>query len=354
MKCNLIKWFVIPFSLLCLWFCLSFWYILIFDQSLLVISYNHSANNFSTISHTRLLAGERLSGDFIAKDNNLGAVAMRFKSFQRIPYSQEDTLVFRLKEKGQKAWYYENKYQSGLTFDVPFLPFGFPIIDESKGKEYIFELESLKGNVKNGVVLSTRDPFLVSKYKENKSEVLSNPKELVSFVFKKFFNSFNTIDILYSSFIFTLPFLFYIFWVPLYKYCLDPLVALINRRPKKRSDGLTGYYLQFFLNYPLAILKYFFASFVVFVVFIDIIYLQTLNYLLYIVVVSIWIIILRKYQLKSKNSLFVGIFILFISPIALSINNNAMSEQAGAWAFMFLAGGLLMELLSNRDKKIHS
>jgi len=344
-----IKWGVIPFLLLCLWFALTFWYILIFDQSLLVISYNHSAKNFNNITHKRLLSEKKLTGEFIAQDDNLGTVSMRFMSFQRIPYDQEDILVFRLKEKGQKNWYYENNYRSGLIFDVPFLPFGFPIINNSKGKVYVFELESLKGNMRNGVVLSNRSPFLASKYKSDKSQLLAKPEELGRFILKKFINSFNTIDILYSSFVFALPFLFYILWSPFSKYCYGPLAVWVKKTSRKSSNFLSINSL----NYLALAVKYFFAVFLLIAVFVDILYLQTLDYLLYLVIVVLWIVILMKYHLGTRHSLVVGLFILCFSPFALIINNNAISEQSGAWAFMFLLGGLLMELLPSR-KKIYS
>lgn len=343
------KWFkkgIIPLLLLAVWFTLTFWYILIFDQSLLVISYNHSAENFDKSPHTRLLAGKKLTGEFVAQDDNLGTVAMRFLNFQRIPYDQEDILVFRLKEKGQKNWYYENTYRSGLIFDVPFLPFGFPIIKDSKNKLYDFELESLKGNMRNGVVLSTRSPFLASKYKSDKSELFADPEKLIQFIVKKFLNSFNTIDILYSSFVFSFPFLFYILWTPLSKYCVNPLLSWVEKKSRKRASI---FFLNDFIIFS-AVIKYFFVSCILAAVFIDILYLQTIDYLLYIVISVLWVVVLLKYQLSTKHSLFVGLFVLAFSPLALIWNNNAISEQAGAWAFIFLLNGLLIELLFKREK----
>lgn len=319
MKKKWVKFGLIPALLLGIWFILTFAYIVMFDQSVLVISYNHSADNFTSSTHNRLLKGQKLAGEFIAKEDNLGIVAMRFKSFQRIPFKDEDMLVFRLKEKGQKNWYYQNKYRSGLTFDVPFLPFGFPKIADSRGKTYIFELESLKGNSFNGVALSSRQPFLVSKYQMNKSELLHNPRQLVSFLITKFANSFYTIDITYSSTVFALLFLFYLFIL------IQPRILLPN------------------YTFPVLIIS---------LIIIDIVYLQVLNDLLYLFIVPLWLWVSVREKIDSKYAFGTGLFLLAFSPLFLQLNNTSAAETAGAWAFMFFVTGLIQAMWELRGAEV--
>lgn len=313
------KFGLIPAMLLGIWFVLTFAYIVMFDQSALVISYNHSADSFTSITHNRLLKGQKLAGEFIAKEDNLGIVAMRFKSFQRIPFKDEDMLVFRLKEKGQRDWYYQNEYRSGLTYDVPFLPFGFPVIHESKGKTYQFELESRKGNTYNGVALSTRQPFLVSKYQMDKSELLHNPRQLISFLITKFTNSFHTIDITYSSVIFALLFLFYLFIL------LQPRILLPH---------------------------YTFPVLIIFLLIIDIVYLQVLNDLLYLFIVPLWLWVAARTKMDSRYTFGAGLFLLVFSPVFLQLNNTSAAETAGAWAFMFFVTGLIQAMGELRSAKV--
>lgn len=319
LKRKWIRFGLIPALLLGLWFVLTFWYIIMFDQSVLVISYNHSADNFTSITHNRLLKGQKLAGEFVAKDNNLGIVALRFKSFQRIPYKDEDILVFRLKEKGARSWYYQNQYRSGLTFDVPFLPFGFPKIADSRGKTYIFELESLKGNSFNGVALSSRRPFLVSKYQMDKSELLHNPRQLVSFLITKFSNSFYTIDITYSSTVFALLFLFYLFIL------IHPRILLPN------------------YTFPILIIS---------LLIIDIVYLQVLNDLLYLFIVPLWLWVAARTKMDSQYTFGTGLFLLAFSPLFLQLNNTSAAETAGAWAFMFFVAGLIQAMGELRSAKV--
>ena len=99
-----------------LWLFLTFWYIIIFDQSVLVISYGHGKDSFAKFTNHKILRGELVSGQFVAIDDNLGIVALRFQSSQRVPYEQEDSLLFRLKEKGTSQWYYENTYRSTFSW----------------------------------------------------------------------------------------------------------------------------------------------------------------------------------------------------------------------------------------------
>lgn len=313
-----IKWGGIPLLLFGIWFLLTMWTIIIYDHSFLIISYDHSAGNFTKITHNQLLKGQALTGTFVAPEDNLGIVAMRFKSFQRIPYNEEDTLVFRIKEKGQKNWYYQNTYRSGLTYDVPFLPFGFPIISNSQGKTYQFELQSLHGNNINGVVLSTRQPFLVSKYKADKTTLLHDPHAMLTFIYKKITNSLQTIDISYSSFLFILPLIFYF---------------LLTTRTRK-----------FIPKYTLPLV-------IILLVLIDIFFYQILNDLLYMEVPILWLLTLRSYNFDSRYTFGTGLFFLIFAPIYLQLNIENTAEVAAAWAFMFFVAGLLQSVIALKYEK---
>lgn len=293
------------------WLVLTVWYIVIFDQSILVISYNYGKDTFTHFNTNKLLKGQSISGNFTAADDNLGIVSLRFKNFQRVPYTDEDMLLFQLKEKGTHEWYYENNYRSGFIYDLPFMPFGFPVIHNSKGKTYEFKLTSLKGNEKNGVALSDRNPVIATKYQADKATLLHNPQEFFVFAVKKFVNSFQTIDISFSSFIFSLPFLFYIVW---------------SSRLKK--------YLP----------KYTLAIFLLAIILIDILFLQILNDLLYLTIPIIWISLMIVYELDSSYSFKVGLFFLLFAPVFLQLNNVGVAVQASSFAFVFFFTAVLHAL----------
>lgn len=347
------RWILIPLVLLGVWFGLTLWYVANFDTSFLVISYNHPSTDFIKITHDKLMKGDKLIGQFKAVEDNLGIVALRFKSFQRVEYKDEDALVFRLKEKGSKEWYYQNKYRSGFIYDTPFLPFGFPLIHDSKGKIYIFELGSLKGNQNNGVALSERSPFFQSKYQENKAALFSDKENFIIFVVKKFVNSLQTVDVLYSSIVFLLPLLFYLYWAFSIKTSLvDSANVYLSKKLERFGRRFFGRrYGSVFAAVRLVKLS-FISITIIIGVLIDIIFLQVSNDLLYIVIPVLWSFSLHINKVDNKYSFYTGLFFLVLCPVYLYLDTTNIAESAGAWAFMFLLTGLLKEMVSTR--KIYS
>lgn len=348
-KTKLIKYFVILFFLFLIWFLGTFWAIIKYDQSVLIMSFSHNTNDFTQINHEKLMKGQKISGEFVAKDDNLGIVSLRFKSFQRVSYKQEDKLIFRLKEKGAKDWYYKNQYRSGFIYDMPFLPFGFPIIKDSFGKTYVFELESLNGNAVNGVALSSREPILASKYATDRNDILHNPAKLVSFAFKKYFNSFQTIDIAYSSLIFALPFLFYIYWIsPLRKKIIKPYLSSVEKKYTSFLRRRFGKHSKYFEKIYYIVSRNYYIIFLILFILIDVIFLQIYNDLLYIVVGVIWFVMMKINNIDSEKTFLIGLGILIFAPIYLQLNITNVAEKAGAWAFILFVVGLIQALYDLR------
>src|SRR5690606_26100435 len=88
------KWVVLPLLFLLAWFTATFIFSSQYNGSYTVISYNHDKTVFSHIPENRIRKGEKIIGQFEAQENNLGIVAIRFKQQQRIPWKQEDILIF--------------------------------------------------------------------------------------------------------------------------------------------------------------------------------------------------------------------------------------------------------------------
>lgn len=313
---------------------LTFISIVLLDKAVLVLSFNHNKSTFTTSTYSKLTKGHKLSGEFEARENNLGIVAIRFQSFMRIPYKDEDTLVFRIKEKGEKAWYYSNTYRSGLTYDVPFLPFGFPKIDNSKGKTYVFELVSLDGNEINGVALSKRMPNLVTRYQADKSILLHNPKELLIFLAKKFYNSFQTLDIRFSALVFSLPFLIYLLFLPsIHKYWWRYI-----DRVQKRSRTIR--FIKEVLNKTIFSSIYGLQAFTVIVWFLlvaNILFLQVQNSVLFAFIFFVEIFLFCRLRYSPTASYYFGIFLLLLTPTLLFNHMLSSAELSTAWAFIYLS-----------------
>lgn len=341
-KNKFIKLALIPLGLAFLWLVLTVYYIITFDTSLTVLSFSHGRESFNNINYNKLLKGDKVSGEFTAAENNLGIVSIKFQTFIRPPYADEDHLIFRLKEKGAKNWYYENTYRDGLVYDVPIFPFGFPKIANSQGKTYQFEIESLSGNAENSVALSDRDQILFSKYQMSKSVLLHDKKELAIFTAKKFINAFSTTDVRFSSFIYLLPFLFYLLWIsPFGKKYMNPLFLKLKNFffPVNAFKYLPKYYLNWIM--------------VIIVVF-DIFVVQLNNDIVYLVMIGLWIGTFRAYKLDSKTTFIFALILLLIPPIFLAFRDEPTAEKAAIWAYMFLVAGTIQAMLELKSvREIH-
>jgi hypothetical protein len=336
------RFVVIPLSLLALWLGLTCLYIITFDTSLSVLSYIHGRESFKTVTYSKLLKDNKITGQFKAVENNLGIVSVKFQTFIRPPYASEDILVFRFKEKGAKTWYSQNTYRDGMIYEIPVFPFGFPKIANSQGKIYQFEIQSLNGDINNSVALSNRGQNLFSKYQVSKTLLLHNKKELTIFLVKKFVSAMLTTDVRFSSFIYLLPFLFYLIWIsPFGKKYIYPYAVKLKRFlfPVNVAEYLPEYYLSWIM---------------VAVVLLDIFIIQLSNDVIYVVMISLWIVVLRAYKLTSNTTFLFALLLLLLPPYFLVFKDAATAEKAAVWAFMFLVAGTIQALLElNKDQKVH-
>lgn len=347
-----IRFGLIPFTLLLLWLGLTFLYIITFDTSLTVLSYNHGKESFNRITFNKLLAGDKISGEFKAQENNLGILSIKFQTYIKPPYLNEDTIVFRLKEKGKKNWYYENTYKDGLIYDVPFFPFGFPKINDSKGKIYSFEVQSLNGNVNNSVALSNKSQILFSKYQVSKFLLLHSKREFAIFIVKKFMSSILTTDVRFSSLIYLLPFIFYLLWLsPFKKKILEPFVKRINRFIDEHKKEYPFKFFIPILKFVKHMLIFELNWILIFTVLIDIFIIQLTNDVVYLVIMGLWIVTLRAYKQNSKQSFLTGIMLLLIPPVFLFMKDEPTAEKASIWAFMFLMVGTIQAITELRSEK---
>ncbi|GAB4219357.1 MAG: hypothetical protein Fur009_5120 [Candidatus Microgenomates bacterium] len=176
------------------------------DLSFTTLSYFYGNEIFINKFKNPLKKGEKIIGEFKAKENNLGIISIAFDPY----YKTWDDIIFRLKEKESNKWYYEKKYWANQFLDFEFFSFGFPIISNSKDKIYIFEIESLVANNNEGFGIRNRFPSVVIKYKFEKNELLANKKNLILFFIKKVVNNLKVPDFLFIFVISLLPLLFYI------------------------------------------------------------------------------------------------------------------------------------------------
>jgi len=335
--------------LLLLWAILTILFVVNFDTSFSIWSYNHPNSDIKNVNYNLIHKGEAFKGEFVAQDNNLGILSVRFQTYVRPPYNLEDQYLFKIKEKGARTWYYQNTYRSGLVYDVSFFPFGFPQVINSKGKTYDFEITALNTNSINALSISTRYPVLQSKYKYSRHELLQNKKELINFLIIKFSNAFKTPDVLFSSLIYLLPLIFYLIWISFLEKIMSPVAVEVKKIVARLENTFLGSYIKLFKKIFIHNLD----NILVLVVLVDALIVQLNNDLVYIVVVVLWIATLRVYKEDSKKTFIVGLVLIALCPLFLALKSAPTAEQFAVWAFMFLVAGTIQALLELKSDNVN-
>jgi len=130
------------------------------------------------------------NGEFVASYDRLGIVKIRIGTQGRI---NTNTLVFRLREKGQKTWLVENNYITDRFIDGERYPFGFPIISDSKGKTYEYELTTTDGSRDNTVLIIPGTYSLQTDYIYSKAIILNNRQTTLWFLKEKLKELYGTV-----------------------------------------------------------------------------------------------------------------------------------------------------------------
>lgn len=134
-----------------------------------------------------LLRNQKISGVFKATENNLGILFIRLVKFGM----GEDQVIFRIKKEGEEKWFHESTFSGSQIKTNQLFPLGFPPISSSKNNFYVFELESLGGEYRDGIGVIKNEPAgLMYRYSIND---LRNGSFL-SFVSKKIFYVFKNIN----------------------------------------------------------------------------------------------------------------------------------------------------------------
>ncbi len=208
MSSNWIKWGVLPVLLLGFWAVMSFLY---FQDAFGITSLtnNYGVNNFTKFSEEELHQGDVVEAEFKAKYDHLGIVLVRFNTFYKI---NNDFVLFRIKEKGKADWMYENRYKVDQFQPNELFTFGFPVIPDSGGKTYVYQVESVQGIEDDAVAVSDIEPIFVAKYQYPRSEISASPQQALQFLSLKVINSFTNIEFLTTSLIYLLPLLLYVLY----------------------------------------------------------------------------------------------------------------------------------------------
>lgn len=314
----LFKWVIIPSILLgaVLLFgpLLSF----LFDSSepISIITYSKAPGDMITPMEKPLMKEKIITGEFVAQSNNLGTLAIRFGTYKR---AGSDVIMFKIKEKGEKDWYYQANYKVDQFQDNELFTFGFPVIANSKGKVYDFQIESTLGEKNDAIYVTTREPIFVTKYKYSLKYAVTNIADTVNFLERKTLKPNRTLQSSLQELLYVTPFIFYVFF------------ALFNRKL-----GAKIYYGCLSL-------------FVIYLVFSPEFNSLTLQDFRTIGV--FWIMGIIIYHFKSEVSFLLGGILLCLSFTSLLLGNTYLSEKIAIFVYWSLVVGMIELILEVAMRK---
>lgn len=278
-----------------------------YSEKFSILFFPHNKNSIVDFQNTELLKRQKIRGEFVAKENNLGIVAVRFNTFNRI---NDDSVVFSIKQKNLNSWYYQNKYKVDQFQPEDFFAFGFPVINNSKDKVYQFEIESTSGKMGNSVALSSIEPVFLSKYQ------FLNSKNSLAYIFKKLANSFTSKEFVLHSIVYFLPLYFLI------------ILLIMN--------------LKIFTKYyPLLIINFLVISFDI----LNVIDVHN-NGAIVFFILGTQVILFKYYSVKGKILFLIVLMLLLLVPCLLLLNNALIAERLVKWSILLLFSALTIEIIS--------
>jgi len=329
---KLISLVLIPFLLIIFWFLSS----IIFNNKLSfsVLLYNHSTNDIQKLPEGKFLKGDQIKGEFKAKDNNLGLLSLRFDQYAKHDFASEDVVLFRLREKGDKEWYYTNNYRASLLDKNLTLLIGFPLISDSKGKIYQFEIESQLGNQNNALEISRKKTAFFTGYQYSKREILKSRQKTLQFLTKKTVTSYTNFDFLLNSTLFLTPLFLYAFA-----------------------------YLLFYSSYSskISLYGYDWSLGLLIVAPLDIFMIQEMYYGIFLFTLLAWVFYVLYKKLESRYTFIFSFALIFIWIGLLILHINKFQNKINVYVYLFLIIGTVQAVfeemyfkntIKKRDEKI--
>ena len=330
---------VIPIILFCLGLFLSIFTSLTYNASTTILP-SEVKEYYILPESGALFAKKKIIGEFTAKENNLGAVALRLHNDNPDiniggRRREDDRIIFRIKEKGQSKWYYEQIYSGGQFHELEHFPFGFEPIPDSKNKHYYFEIVSKRGAQGNALLLIDQAPVIITHYQFNKNELMQDKKLAIYFVIQKIAYAFSHIHFYSTVFIFFLPLFSYFIMIRLFGFGkMMGRLFLKKFYPRKKYTVLERY-LQSISFFDLLI----FLSFLI-----DIFFVQSNNNVIIIILLLLFFIKQKNKQAGSQEIFGLAFFFLCLCPFLLALEQNRMAEKTIIWTFLLLILGVIQSI----------
>ncbi len=301
-------------GLMLLWLGLLSAQIFFIEKSFTLLTHNYDRDVFYLNNGRDNTNTTKLAAEFTSKDNYLGIVSINFDENQRM---HNGSLIFSIKEKGTDSWYYQNTYNAEELNDLSFYPFGFPIINDSKNKHYVVEIELKKENQSNTIIkLGNQSTALATHHQFPKSPLLENNYAFLAFLSKKIVNIVDNNYQIFASIIYLYPLTFYALW-------------------RFGNNKLTHVGL-------LALL--------ILTILFDAIFINEFVDLAYVTIASLWVIFSRKLKGAIDITFKLGFSMLGLGALSQLLYNDSYVEKFASWAFIFILIAVIQSMLEVRKK----
>lgn len=289
---------------------LSFRYLVGNDFRLLSLDYYNPEATIDYPDGRELLQGERFTLIFKSKYDHLGTFSLRFNNNFK---SSDDTLLFSIRESGSNDPYYQAQYKTDQLLPKRLFDFGFPVIENSKDKNYEVEIASLYGTAEKGIIVDSSKPVFLARSIYSKKDVLSKPSLILQII-----NNKTKLFLLDKNYLLHLS----IYFLPTILIAVSWL-----------STGLSIHYLVVF---------YFLSCYFSFRLPRDLVDYFLINYSIY------WLYLVHQYRIPKVYTLISSLGFLCLSAI-LYLFEPALANSFSVWSYFLLVIYLIETIFNFRS-----
>lgn len=311
-------WLVIPLLFL-LWRVVGLGNYVSETSGLLTIQLSHKARFDQRVVNSQIIKGIKLRGKLESFQNGLGTVLLRFYNFDRI---NSDELKFRIREEGDKNWYYESQVNVDQFLPDEYFTFGFPVIENSKGKIYEFEIESVRGTPGDAVAISRFLPQIASRYQFKKDEIKGNFGLIGYIVAVKFLNMLVDNQFLKKLLVSGVS-------LGLYYMVLLDFSKLV----------FLGGYVET-LRRIMIKSRFWFILAVSCLTLVDILLVKESNDWLFAGLSIFWLFSVLVFQLHKEFLFYLAILTSLLYPVAFVFGQDRIADKLAIWWYLFIVMGL--------------
>ncbi len=284
-------------------------------------------------TNKKIYAGMKFYREITAVDNNLDAIFVRFYTFDR---QSNDTVAFRIKEKDQPGWFYENSYQASNFKSDQLFPFVFPVVKDAKGKSYEIEIESQNGGPADAVAISRYPPQITTRYLVDKEALSSSLLFLLKFSFNKLINLL--VDHGFLIYLWTL-------FIPLIVYFL--IFILISRRYSLPIPNKNLYVKKLLITAWL-------PSIILGLMILDVFFIKESSDSLTLLITLLSAVAIYLYKVNHSEIFLFSLCFIISYPILFMIRQIETAEKIAAWGYIFVFIGAVRYMLTIYSPELKS